>query len=161
MQLNRWWLTPKENYNKVTSIGMFGIWQGLQANTVKQGNGRQRNGRDLSGNLLARHLVPEPAPNQPSPTCGPLISAPDVLQHEAPFHLLFWGPTCSFPHTAGLFGPEEQAKFPSSAISHGCASIIDTTLKNSVWLQHHDELGLSELEKTNKTHSEWIYNGSR
>ena len=105
--------------------------------------GRERNGRDPRGNLLVRPFVPESTPNQHSPTCDPLLSTvsgtPHVLQYDAPFHLLFWGPMCSIPHTAGLFGPEEQAKFLSPVISHGRAiCIIDIMLKKhySIRLQH-------------------------
>lgn len=61
--------------------------------------------------------MPEFTPNQHSPTCDPLLSifssTPDVLRYDGPFHLLFGGPMRSLPPTAGLSGPEEQAKFLS------------------------------------------------
>lgn len=78
--------------------------------------------------------MPESNPNQHSPMCDPLLSivssTPDVLQYNVPSHLLFWGPMCSLLHTAGLFDPEEQAKFLSPVISHGRATCrVDIMLR--------------------------------
>lgn len=85
--------------------------------------GGERNRRDLRGNLLARPFVPESPPSQLSSMHDPLLttvsSTPAALLCNMPFHLLFWRLMCSFPHTAGLFGPKEQAKFLPPVIPHG------------------------------------------
>lgn len=113
MQLNRLWLTPRENIMKLpVCLGFDRACTGSQYSKARKRETEKWKGSEWKSageNLLQ--------------TSTALSSTPDALQHEAPFHSLFWGPTCSFPCTAGLFGPEGQAKFPSPAISHGCASI--------------------------------------
>lgn len=92
--------------------------------------------------------MPESTPDRHSRTCDPLLrivsSTPDLLQYDVPFHLLFWGPMCSLPHTAGLFGPEEQAKFPSPVISQGRAiCIVDIMLKEHYSIRLQPILGMN------------------
>lgn len=95
-----------------------------------------------------RPFAPQSTPNQHSFTRDPLLSIvsiiPDVLQHNTLFHLLFWGPVCSLPHTAGLFGPKEQAEFLSPIIAHGRAiGIVDTMLKKHYSIRLQPSLAMS------------------